>query len=117
MSATYVPEVGDRVYTSEWGGPGKGNKMEVTAVGARSFLGLQVNGIERQLDLSFKWVKVDTPQPLPDRWVNATPAGLGLDHPTRAAADAAAGPTRIALLHIWTTPDHRDVFEIERVTT
>ena len=111
MSAPYVPQVGDRVRTARWSDT---SYMDVIAVGQTAIFGIDEDGDEWCPDLDVEWLKVETPTPLPERWLNFDSIGIQNNYPTRAQADAVAADDRIALIHIWTDADGVD--RIERVT-
>jgi len=113
MDTNYTPKVGDRVrragfHHDQW--------FDVTAVGLVCFLGTESDGFESAEPIGADWVRVETPTPLPECWVNVTTTGLGNDWPTRAETDEVAGRNTVAVLHVWTDADGVDHAEIERVT-
>ena len=111
MTAAYVPEVGDRVRLASWA---ETDWMVVLHVGGKSIFGIDNDGDEWCPNLDREWIKVETPTPLPERWINAYPDGFATTYLTRAIADEYAGESRIALVRIWTDADGVD--RIERVT-
>ena len=119
MSITkYVPQVGDTVRRDIWTDPCL--SVKVTAVGRNRFLAINAEDDELSYPthLDWVWVKVETPAPLPDRWINVHPRGLGATYPpTQASANFGALPGRIAVLHIWTDADGVDHADIERLTS
>ena len=112
MTAPYVLVKGDRVRRESWG---CGEYVDVDHVGRNVVVGIDECDSERTMVLSVgEWIKVETPTPLPERWINAYPEGYGSACWTRQSADRWADGTRIALVHIWTDADGVD--RIERVT-
>ena len=114
MTADYTPQVGDRVRRESWSASTP--SVDVTAIGSYRFLGVDRDG-EFPYDMDGEWVKVVEPTPLPERWANVYPDGVGLDYARRSGTDEVTRVNeRIAVLHIWTDADGVDHGEIERVT-
>ena len=111
MTAAYVPVKGDRVRRPEWVSR---NHMDVLFVGGQMVFGTNQSGFEFTSGVEGEWVKVETPTPLPETWMNAYPNGLATSYRTREIANDYADESRIALVHIWTDADGVD--RIERVT-
>ena len=112
MTAAYVPQVGDTVRHPAW----PSETLAITAVGRDHLLAINEHGTEIKYVLSDKWVKVETPTPLPEWWINVYPSNIGTCFPCRADAQRYVMSERIAVLHIWTDADGVDHAEIERVT-
>ena len=111
MTAAYVPVKGDRVRRPEWA---SGNHMDVLFVGGQMVFGTNQSGFEFTSGVEGDWVKVETPTPLPERFMNLNADGTANTYTSRAVADSYAGPSRIAVIYIWTDADGVD--RIERVT-
>jgi len=112
MSAAYVPQVGDAVRHEAWDSGSEA--VDITAVGVRRFLAA-VRGVESTYVIDEGWSKVETPTPLPERWINVYPNGHVAAHNKKATADHFALADRIILLHVWTDDDGVEHADIERV--
>ena len=110
MTATYVPQVGDRIRLQHW----VHDWIDVKYVSRELVIGVDGYGNERMPWLSEPWVKVEAPIPLPERFMNLNADGGGNTYTSRAVADFQALDHRIAVVRIWTDADGED--RIERVT-
>ena len=113
MSEKYIPVKGDRVRSPAWLATAW---MDVLYVGGKHIFGVNNEGDEWCPRLDNDWIKVETPIPLPEIWMNTFPTGQVSTHFTKPAAEA-YGETRdrATFVHIWTDADGED--QIERVTT
>ena len=140
MTAAYVPVKGDRIRRADWptteyldvdyvgssiivGTDSSGDEvtastgtewLDVLCVGGQQVFGIDNDGDEWCPNLEGEWIKVETPTPLSEMWVNCYPNGHGSTFETRQDANNWASTNRIALVHIWTDADGVD--RIERVT-
>ena len=111
MTAAYVPVKGDRVRRPAWS---DAEYFLVLNVARNTFHCVDADGGEWSITLDGEWVKVETPTPLPELWINAYPDSYIRAHDTSTEAQRHALDNRIALVHIWTDADGVD--RIERVT-
>jgi len=112
MDTNYTPKVGDSVRRASW--MPSMHSVDVTAIGRYRFLGVDSDG-EFPHDLNGKWIKVETPLPLPEQWSNVYPDGFWQSHTTAVSAGVNSHDGRIAVLHIWTDADGVDHAEILRI--
>ena len=110
MTAAYVPIKGDRIRRTRWLDV---EYLDVIEVGRTQIFGVAEDGDELMCPLDGEWIKVKTPRPLPEQWLNAYEDWASA-YSTRELADGYAADHRIALVHIWTDADGVD--RIERVT-
>ena len=108
----YVPQVGDRVRW-DWWGPDE--SLHVDFVGQERIFGTFNDGSEGSYSLDCRWIKVETPTPLPDGCINVYASASGLWFSNRRQAESYSRHGRIAVVHIWTDSDGVDHAEIERV--
>ena len=87
--------------------------MDVDYVGRTIIAGTDRFGNEWSTGLDGVWIKVETPTPLHERWINTYPDGYTAAYSSKASADMYAGEGVITV-HIWTDADGVD--RIERVT-
>jgi len=111
MTAAYVPVKGDRVRRPAWS---DAEYFLVLNVARNTFHCVDADGGEWSITLDGEWVKVETPTPLLERFMNLNADGTTYTYTSRAFADSYAGPSRIAVIYIWTDADGVD--RIERVT-
>ena len=113
----YTPQVGDRVQSRI-----TGIQFDVRAVGRHKFFAVRVGGepslAHDEMALSiqgYDWEKVETPEPIPEMWINAYATGLGSYRDSRTEADAMSNAKRLAVVRVWTDEHGTDHAEIERV--
>ena len=106
----YTPQVGDRIQREGW----RGSWIDVRYADGAYFAGYGEDG-EFTYDIldGGPWVKVEVPEPLPERWITFYPGT------TFRIDDAQTLPqvsgTGIARLHFW-SDESGDHAEIERIT-
>jgi len=107
---SYTPQVGDRVHLYHWP---KDYTAEVLFVGDRQVFLRDIGGQEDSFYINLDWIKVETPSPLPERWINLYER-CSVTHVSRRDASNGADDKRIAVIHIWTDKHGVDHAEIER---
>jgi hypothetical protein len=114
MHNPYRPVAGDRIRRPWWK---PGHHRDVKHVGAFYLIADNDLGDEVVDDVTGEWIKVETPAPLPETWLNVTTSGFGGSYVDRLAAEQFARGHRIAVVHIYTDADGVDHADIERVTS
>lgn len=109
MTAPYVPQVGDTIRRPTWTVDGW---TDVIWIGTEMFVGTDRNGHEEAFSVTGPWVKVDKPEPWPERWsiVWRSPTGpchLGFYISLKAAVAVAGAQCHLPDdLRIWrSNPD------------
>ena len=98
MTATYIPQVGDRVRSMAWR---VDSYVTITAVGCTQFLANDKDGNEGRYYFGAGWVKVPEPVVHPERWMNVYPDHvMNAGWRSRVDADADADADRIAVIHL-----------------
>ena len=109
----YVPQVGDTVRHEFWQ---ENDTAQVRGLSERSMLLQRSNATtETAWARGPRWIKVETPTPLPERWINVYLNGHTAAHDKKATAEHFALANRLVILHVWTDIDGNDHAEIERV--